>query len=356
MGKSKEFVKHSLFTFGVLLAALAICLVLEYVVKAHSLISDVFILGVFIIALNTPGYYWSVVASFASVMIVNFVFTYPYYAFDFINPENLTSAIIMLVVSIMTGTLTRRLRETERTKAEIERVRMRADLLRAASHDLRTPLTTIYGSSSTIIESYDSLDDSQKLKLLSEIRQDSEWLIRMVENLLSVTRIDGDNVQISKVSTVLDELLDTSLMLFKKRYPNQPVNVSVPDEFITIPMDPMLIQQVIMNILENAVLHAKGMTELNLKVSLNGNQALFEISDNGCGIPADKLPKIFSGYVDTSTSERPTDGKRNNMNIGLSVCSAIIRAHGGNIWARNRVGGGASFFFTLETEENGDTL
>lgn len=348
--KCKSFIRNGLLTAGVLLTALVVSFALEYLLSVESLISDVFILGVFIIALCTPGYCWSIAASFLSVLAVNFVFTFPYFAFNFFIPENMTSALIMLIVAIMTGTLTRKIRETERTRAEIERERMRANLLRAVSHDLRTPLTTIYGSCSTVIENYDSLDRGQKLKLLGEIREDSEWLIRMVENLLSVTRIDGDKVQVTKTSTVLDELIDTVLVKFKKRYPGQNVLVSIPDEFISIPMDAMLIEQVLMNILENAVLHAEGMTELILRVGIEGSEAVFEVSDNGCGIPKDKLGELFTGYIERS--ESPTDGKRSNMSIGLSVCYAIIRAHGGRIWAENRKSGGASFFFTLETEEN----
>lgn len=352
MTNKEGILRNGLFTVMVLLAALIFSFAIEYVFLAESLISDVFILGVFIIALSTPGYFWSIAASFLSVLAVNFVFTFPYFAFNFFIPANLASAVIMLAVAIMTSTLTKRIRETERTKAEIEREHMRGNLLRAVSHDLRTPLTTIYGSCSTVIENYGSLDDEHKLKLLGDIREDSEWLIRMVENLLSVTRIDGDKVRVEKTDTALEELIDSVLVKFKKRYPGHDVTVIIPDEFVSIPMDPMLIGQVLMNILENAVLHAEGMTELILKVSVEGNDAVFEVSDNGCGIPKEKLPGLFTGYIERT--ESPADGKRNNMSIGLSVCYAIIRAHGGRIWAENRKSGGASFFFTLETEELGE--
>ena len=115
-------------------------------------------------------------------------------------------------------------------------------------------------------------------------------------------------------------------------------------------MDAILIQQVLMNIMENAVFHAKGMTELVLSVRIEDGSAIFEIKDDGCGIPEDKLQQIFTGYLEREGSV-PADGSRNNMGIGLSVCSTIIRAHGGVIFAKNREEGGAIFGFRLEIEE-----
>jgi len=180
------------------------------------------------------------------------------------------------------------------------------------------------------------------------MQKDSEWLIRMVENLLSVTRIDGGKVQLTKSPTVLEELIDAVLVKFRKRCPNQTVEVEIPEEFISIPMDAMLIEQVLINILENAVDHATGMTELKLSVTTENNFAFFCISDNGCGIPADRLDKLFTGYLNQGSA--PADGSRSNMGIGLSVCAAIIKAHGSEIHAENNSSGGASFSFALELE------
>ena len=149
----------------------------------------------------------------------------------------------MLVVSIMTSTLTTRIKKQEQLRMESEKEKMRANLLRAVSHDLRTPLTSIYGACSTVIENYDSLDKEKTIKLLGEACSDAQWLTRMVENLLSVTRIDSEKVTVQKTPTVLDELLDTVLVKFRKRYPEIPVELETPDAFIVIPMDSMLIQQ-----------------------------------------------------------------------------------------------------------------
>lgn len=213
------------------------------------------------------------------------------------------------------------------------------------SHDLRTPLTSIYGSASTLISKKNALSEGQQLKLLGEIQEDSEWLIRMVENLLAVTRIDGAKVKIVKTPIVLDELIDSVLMKFSKKHQNQKVITQIPADFVDIPMDSILIEQVLLNFLENAVFHAKGMTELKLSVSLAGDKAVFEVADNGCGIPEEILDKIFTGCYKKSAA--PIDGTRSNMGIGISVCAAIIKAHGSEIFVENRKGGGAVFRFSL---------
>ena len=282
--------------------------------------------------------------------MLNFAFTTPLFAFDFTIPENLISAIIMIIVTILTGTLTTKIKRQEAMRAESEMERMRANLLRAVSHDLRTPLTTIYGSSSTMLDNYSLFSDEQKLKMLKGIKDDSQWLTRMVENLLSVTRLDNGNVEILKTPVVLEELIDSVLQKFRKRYPEHSVIIDIPEEFITIPMDALLIEQVIINILDNAVEHAEGMTKLCLKVFTLENKAVFEISDDGCGIEPERLKTIFTG---SGGSQAPTDTKINS-GIGLSVCATIIKAHGGNIQADNLRSGGAVFRFTLDMEESED--
>lgn len=346
--KQKLNIKDALFTIITLILLLLLNIWMQDMFDTKTLIPMIFVLGVFLISMKTQGYFWGITASLLSVLAVNYAFTYPYYAFDLISPECLASAFVMLVVAILTGTLTTQIKQQEKMKAETEKEHMRANLLRAVSHDLRTPLTTIYGSSSAIMENYDSLNKEQQLKLLGEMRQDSEWLIRMVENLLSVTRIDGGKVQLTKRSTVLEELIDAVLVKFRKRCPNQTVDVEIPEDIVLIPMDAMLIEQVLINILENAVDHATGMTELKLSVTTGNNMAFFCVSDNGCGISTDRLDELFTGYLDQDSA--PADGSRSNMGIGLSVCAAIIKAHGSEIHAENNPSGGVSFSFALELE------
>ena len=344
--KNRQRQKDTLFSILIFCSAFAVNLLIQKLFTMQTLVPMIFVFGVFLISLKTHGYCYGITSAIVSVFAVNFAFTYPYYVFDFFVGESILSAVIMLAVAVFTSTLNSRIRDQEKLRAENEKERMRGNLLRAISHDLRTPLTSIYGSSSTLISKYDALPKEQQLKLLGEIQEDSEWLIRMVENLLSVTRIDGAKVEVVKTPTVLDELIDSVLMKFSKKYPNQKVITQIPEEFVDIPMDSLLIEQVLLNLLENAVFHAKGMTELTLSVSLVGDKAVFEVADNGCGIPEDALQKIFTGSYEKSAA--PVDGTRSNMGIGLSVCAAIVKAHGSEITAENRKGGGAVFRFALE--------
>ena len=262
--------------------------------RIDGVASMVFLLAVFFVSMYTDGYWWGVAGSVISVLAVNFAFRTPYFAFNFTIPENIFSGVVMLVVSFMTSTLTTR------------------------------------------------------VKLLSEACADAQWLNRMVENLLSVTRIDADGVAIQKTPTVLEELVDTVLVRFQKLHPGVPVEVKLPDDFIVIPMDSMLIQQVLTNLLENAVLHAKGMTCLTLRVFTLGQRAVFEVIDNGCGIPKERLKTLFTG---TTLTQDTSSGGKHGMGIGLSVCAAIIKAHGGEIKAESTPGEGTTIRFWLETEE-----
>lgn len=335
-----------LLTLG---AAFALNLLLLKQFDTRTMIPTIFVLGVFLVSWRTQGYFWGIAASLISVLAVNYAFTYPYWAFDLISPECISSAAVMLIVAILTGTLTTKLKLQEKMKAEAEKERMRGNLLRAVSHDLRTPLTSIYGACSAMLESYEELPKDKHLKLLGDIRNDAQWLVRMVENLLSVTRVDADQVNLSKRDTVLEELIDAVLVKFHKHYPEQPVQAELPEEFVSVPMDAMLMEQVLMNLLENAVFHARGMRNLWIRVQLRGRKAVFLVEDDGCGIPEDRLGQLFTGMLD---SEAPTDTSRSSMGIGLAVCSTIIKAHGGEIHAANRPEGGASFCFTLDMEDS----
>lgn len=335
-------------TCGILVISFVVSLMIDELFRTDTLIPTVFVLGVFLVSLCTEGYLYGIAASLASVLAVNFAFTNPYFKFNFTIVENMFSAVIMLVITIGTSALTTKVKAQEKLRADSEREKMRANLLRAVSHDLRTPLTTIIGSSSAILDNYDRFSQEQQMQLLKGIREDAQWLMRMVENLLSVTKIDGGGVRLIKTDTVVEELVDEVLVKFRKRYPEQEVAVTIPEEFVVVPMDGVLIEQVLTNLLENAVEHALGMEHLTLSVELVPGGVEFAVGDDGCGIQKDRLDNLFTGYL--GGSEHRGDSRRRNMGIGLSVCATIIKAHGGWIQGTNRLEGGAEFRFFLSTE------
>ncbi len=349
MNMIHKILKNVIFTVIVLGVFFCLGLWVEEVFQTYSPIPALFALAVFFVSLITEGYFYGIVASLVSVLALNFAFTFPYFKFNFSIPENMVSAVIMLSITITSSALTTKIRNIEKLKVDTEKEKMRANLLRSVSHDLRSPLTTIYGSSSVIVDQYNSLSDEQIMELICGIKEDSQWLIGMVENLLSITKIDNAKVKLNKKLTVLEELIDSVLIRFKKRYPNQKVIVDIPDDFIMIPMDAVLIEQVLANLLENAVLHAEGMTKLLFKVYKEKEEIYFQVIDDGCGIPKERLNTIFTGYYEKK--EVPADSKKKNMGIGLSVCASIIKAHDGVINVYNLEPKGCCFQFVLKMEE-----
>jgi two-component system sensor histidine kinase KdpD len=238
-----------------------------------------------------------------------------------------------------------RLSDEQRTiLIETEKEKMRSNLLRAISHDLRTPLTGILGASSAILENKETLDPETKEKLISHIKDDSQWLIRMVENLLSVTRINEDTANVTKTPEAAEEIVAEAISRIRKRFPEHKINVSIPEELLMVPMDGTLIEQVIINLIENAIKHSGDDTIINVTLKKEDDMAEFEVSDNGEGISDQDFPYLFESYV--PNGKRTSDSSR-GMGIGLSICMSIVKAHQGKMEAFNRNEGGAVFRFTL---------
>ena len=231
---------------------------------------------------------------------------------------------------------------------EAEKEKMRSNLLRAISHDLRTPLTGILGSSSAILENGDSLDKETHDKLVLNIKEDSQWLIRMVENLLSVTRIKEGTMNVAKYPEAAEEIVAEAASHIRKRFPERKIEVKVPDELLMVPMDGALISQVLINLLENAIKHSADGSVVHVDVKKENEFAVFEVCDYGEGISEEDYPYLFESYV--PNGNRSSDSSR-GMGIGLSICLSIIKAHGGKLEAENKSEGGAVFRFSLPLEE-----
>ncbi|AFM02227.1 histidine kinase [Desulfitobacterium dehalogenans ATCC 51507] len=237
--------------------------------------------------------------------------------------------------------------EQRKILVESEKEKMRSNLLRAISHDLRTPLTAILGASSAILENRESLDERTQYQLLSNIKEDSQWLIRMVENLLSVTRIKEGTLNVAKTSEAAEEIIAEAVSRIRKRFPQQKIRVDVPDELLLVPMDGTLIKQVMINLIENAIKHSPENTAIEIKVKKLEREAMFEVIDYGTGIEERNLPYLFESGV--PNEKRSADSAR-GMGIGLSICMSIVKAHHGKMEAANKKTGGAILRFTLPLE------
>lgn len=312
-----------------------------------------YILALFLTARLTSGYFYGLFASLVGVICVNFLFTFPYFELDFTLTGYPITFIAMFTISIITSAITTNMKEqakiiSEREKLlmEAEKEKMRANLLRAISHDLRTPLTSIIGSSTVYLENHSRLTETEKIDLVSHISEDSNWLLNMVENLLSVTRINNETAKVTKSLESVEEVLAESVSRLKKRIPDAKINVHVPDEILMISMDAILIEQVLINLMENAIVHSNSREPLECFVDFHKKDVVFHVKDYGVGIPPNRIKTIFDGS--SSTPSTSTDGRR-GMGIGLSICKTIIDAHGGSIVAENH-DKGAEFYFTLPKE------
>ena len=338
--------------FSLYLAAVLLCLFLRNIDQHQdtTYVAVIFFLDVFLTAYWTNGYLLGIITAVAGVFSVDYIFTYPYWHISFTLTGFPLTFLVMMTISVLTAAVTSRAKQTEAARREAEREKMYADLLRAVSHDIRTPLTGIVGATNVLLEQDKELTQEQRLQLLRSTNEDAQWLIRMVENLLSITRISGEQTAISKEYEAAEEILAASVHKFEKRFKsNIRIAVEVPQEVVLVPMDATLIQQVLLNLMENAVLHGESITELRLSVEHIGDEACFTVSDNGLGIPRERLATLFDGSL--SGEKGGGFDMKKNMGIGLSVCQTIVKAHGGRITAENRPEGGAQFRFYLPLKE-----
>lgn len=234
--------------------------------------------------------------------------------------------------------------ERENIKIAMEKERLRGDLLRGISHDIRTPLTAIVGASGVIIENKDILDSESIQKLVKDINEEALWLNHLVENILNMTRIGEESLVIQKSEEVVDDIINEALSHISGLIDDRNIEISMPDDVIILCVDGKLIVQVITNILDNAIKHTKECGNIYLRIYTKEKSAIFEIEDDGDGIQEDIKDTLFERFV--TEKGRVIDSKR-GMGLGLSICEAFIKAHGGKITAQNSINGGAIFRFTL---------
>ena len=309
----------------------------------------IFLLDVFLTAYWTDGYLLGIIMAVVGVFSVDIIFTYPFWHISFTLTGFPLTFLVMMTISILTATVTSRAKQTEQVRREADREKMYADLLRAVSHDIRTPLTGIVGATNVLLEQDGGLTQEQRQQLLRSTNEDAQWLIRIVENLLSITRISSEEAKVKKEPEPAEEVIESAVAKTHKHYPEVDIRVHLPDELMMVPMDPLLMEQVLVNLMENAVIHGET-HNIDVTLSSAGNCAVFTVADDGRGIPQHLLPRLFDG---SARSDRSSDGKR-SMGIGLSVCRTIVLAHGGVIRGDNRQEGGAVFTVTLPMKGEND--
>lgn len=353
--KHQGHLENALITASILIVTTVVAFAYWFATENSANTALFYVTALVLIARYTSGYLPGILASLVGVICVNFFFTYPTFALNFTLSGYPVTFLAMLIISVITSATTTHMKEQARALAEhenllveAEKEKMKANLLRAISHDLRTPLTGIMGSSSSYLENSQTLSEEDKQALIQHIYEDADWLLHMVENLLSVTRIQNETSKVTCVPEVVEEVVAEAVSRLRKRYPQAQIKVQIPEDFLMIPMDAILIEQVIINLLENAVVHSGNSQSILLQVTDNKDYVTFSIRDHGNGIPAAQLDTIFDAAP--SAPRVSVDGRK-GMGIGLSICKTIVLAHGGSIKACNHIDG-AEFVFRLPKEED----
>lgn len=239
-------------------------------------------------------------------------------------------------------------REKEEAALIAQKEKLRSNLLRSISHDLRTPLTSISGNASNLLSNDEKFDEKTKKQLYTDIYDDSMWLISLVENLLSVTKIEEGKLNIRLQAELLDEIITEALLHIGRKKSEHSIIYKAPEEFILVRADARMIIQVVINIVDNAIKYTQIGSEIIISAKKQGNKAVVCIKDNGPGIPDDIKPHVFDMFY--SGAKNIADSRR-SMGLGLSLCKSIITAHGGEIELTDNIPRGAVFTFSLPAEE-----
>jgi two-component system sensor histidine kinase KdpD len=222
---------------------------------------------------------------------------------------------------------------------------MRNAILSSVSHDLRTPLATITGAASSLLDERSCLNPQDRLELSRSIYREADRLDRLLKNLLDMMRIEAGAVHLHKEWHALEEIVGAALARLEERLQHHGVNTTFPSDLPMVQIDAVLLEQVIINLLENATKYAPAGTSIDLSASAGDHEVVVEVADRGQGIPAGEEVRIFEKFY------RAKPAREGGVGLGLTICRGIIEAHGGRIWAENRSGSGAVFRFTIPLTE-----
>jgi two-component system sensor histidine kinase KdpD len=233
--------------------------------------------------------------------------------------------------------------ETQQAHVQAATERMRSAILSSVSHDLRTPLATITGAASGLLQE-GAYDEMARRQLARSIYEEGHRLDRLLRNLIDMTRIEAGGLQLKKESHALEEVIGSALERLERRLEGHQIKTHIPPNLPMVPIDAILIEQVLINLIDNAVTHAPAGTAIELSVTLSNGMILCEVADHGPGVRPGDEQRVFEKFY------RGTPKREGGLGLGLTICQGIIDAHGGHIWAENRPEGGGAFRFTLPLE------
>jgi two-component system sensor histidine kinase KdpD len=232
--------------------------------------------------------------------------------------------------------------ETQKAQVDVETERLRNALLSSVSHDLRTPLAAITGAASSLLDDEAAVEPAARRELTATIFEEADRLNRLVRNLLDMTRLQSGTVRVAREWHPLEEIVGSALTRLETRLKGRPVETRIPEDLPLVALDGVLIEQVLVNLVENAIKYTPSGTPVGISAWHGDGEITVEVADRGPGVPPGEEERVFEKFHRVETQERP-----GGVGLGLTVCRGIVAAHGGRIWAANRPGGGAAFRFTL---------
>jgi two-component system sensor histidine kinase KdpD len=230
----------------------------------------------------------------------------------------------------------------QREAVAVEAERLRTSLLSSLSHDMRTPLGAITGAVSSVLEDKGALSEATRRDLLQTAFEEAQHMNRLIANLLDMIRVESGALEVQKEWQSLEEPLGVALIRLEDRLRDHPVQVRLPPDLPAVPLDEVLIEQVFINLLENAIKYTPAQTPIEVSAEVTGGQIRVDVADRGPGLPPGDEGRIFDKFY-----RAPASSAASGVGLGLTICRGIITAHGGRIWAEHRPGGGAVFRFTL---------
>lgn len=315
-------------------------------------IISVYVLGTLLTSLFTKSYFCGVFSSVVSVLLFNFFFTEPRLTLHAYEKGYPFTIAIMLIVSIITVTLAiqniRNIEEKERAALLAKNEQLRADLLRAISHDLRTPLTSISGNAANLLANDTRLEEDARHQIFLDIYDDSIWLINLVENLLSITRIEDGRMNLRLSTELVGEVIEEALRHTNRQSDEHTIRMDLPDELLLARMDARLIVQVLINLVDNAVKYTPAGSTITVSAREQDSFAAISVLDDGPGIAPDIQPHVFEMFY---TGEHKVADSRRSLGLGLALCKAIVDAHGGTITLADNPPHGCNFTFTVPLGE-----
>ena len=333
--------------YGLALVAVALCTGVASLMHGHidhANVIMVYLLGVVWTAARC-GRGPAILASVASVAIIDFLFVRPYFSFAVSESAYLIIFPIMLITAVLIGALTSRIRqqaeETIALSKQAEAERLRSTLLSSVSHDLRTPLATITGAASSVLQS-GGIERSDLVELIQVIYEEANRMDSFISNLLSMTRLESGNVQIKKEWQPIEEVVGSALARMDERLGKRTVQTDLPADLPLVPLDAILVEQVFINLLDNAVKNSTENDTVSISAVRKDEDLVVTVSDTGTGIAPEDRQKIFEKFY-----QSPTRANQGGSGLGLSICKGVVIVHGGHIWVEENKPRGCSIKFSL---------